>query len=384
MADEGRPTEDQAPRGVDLLKQPRSLAFAVAGTVLAAIVLTIVVAVATSGDDAGAGPGTGVVGAATETPFDTPTDTLGPTPTDEPDASIDPTGTTTGTPAQTQAPTVSPTASSIASTPSPTATNAPTQTPTVGDGPAVSTPVASTPIPGNDVTAAADDFASQIGQEYGVRVQTDGQYWGATETAQMRNLGAVATALASLPPDVLAAINANIAGPLVILSNNHGRTEDGWQPYGDRAANFYSNEDRGDGFRAANQIVLQPGSSAQTIAHEMFHGYQMRDQNPGEYVAAMLTPEMKSFMAATGWVQLVSDQVIQNSANGSWETVNQYFRYDGRQLNYVNEFGNRSSLFAPNPLEAYAEAAGLYYAHADGITLPDWPDYWDWFDENLG
>ena len=42
------------------------------------------------------------------------------------------------------------------------------------------------------------------------------------------------------------------------------------------------------------------------------------------------------------------------------------------------------SLFAPNPLEAFAEAGGLYYAHSAATTLPDWPEYWAWFAANVG
>ena len=42
------------------------------------------------------------------------------------------------------------------------------------------------------------------------------------------------------------------------------------------------------------------------------------------------------------------------------------------------------SLFAPNPLEAFAEAGGLYYAHSPSTTLPDWPEYWAWFAANVG
>jgi hypothetical protein len=42
------------------------------------------------------------------------------------------------------------------------------------------------------------------------------------------------------------------------------------------------------------------------------------------------------------------------------------------------------NLHAPNPLEAYAEAAGLYYARSVATELPGWPEFWGWFDANLG
>jgi len=116
----------------------------------------------------------------------------------------------------------------------------------------------------------------------------------------------------------------------------------------------------------------------------VIHAYQLRNEGPGEYVNALLSPEMKSFMAATGWRQLVSDDVLLNSSDQSWDVINQMFVYEGRALVYVNDFGGTSTLFAPNPLEGWAEAAGLYYAHSPAIELPDWPDYWAWFDSNPG
>jgi hypothetical protein len=186
-----------------------------------------------------------------------------------------------------------------------------------------------------------------------------------------------------MPGNVLSAVNA--ARPLTFLSNRGGRTEAGWQPYGDREANFYCNEDRTfSGPVAANQVVLQPGANSQTIAHEMIHAYQMRNSGPGDYAAALLTPEMKSFMEATGWVQTGSDADVRAAAAGGWDSLDTLYEYHGRSLGYTNEFGTPMTLYAPNPLEAYAEAGGLYYGHASSLTLPDWPEYWAWFEANLG
>jgi hypothetical protein len=279
-------------------------------------------------------------------------------------------GAAAATPALTEAPTVTPVVSSVSATP------------TVGD--AVSaTPSTGTPATEPTLAPEAAALAAAIESRFGVTVATEGQHWGIDGAAQVRNLTSLDVALSSLPEAVVQAVNDNEGGPLVILSNGGGRTEDGWQPYGDRAANFYTNEDRGpDGTRAANEVVLQPGSNAQTIAHEVLHAYQMRALPPGDYVAGLLTPEMKSFMEATGWRQLVADDVVR--AATSWETINSYFAYEGRPQNYENQYGSMVSLFAPNPLEAYAEAGGLYYARAFGTALPDWPEYWDWFDANVG
>lgn len=256
-------------------------------------------------------------------------------------------------------------------------------TPTI-DGAWSATPIYTTPEPSGPLSPAAMQLRASIEARYGVRVLVDGQSWGDDGDSQLRNLGAVEAALANIPANLLASVNANGGGALTVLSNSGGRTEDGWQPYGDREANFYCNEDRdADGQHAANQVVLQPGSNAQTIAHEIMHAWQTRNSAPGDYISALLTPDMKSFMAATGWTQLASDDDVR-AAGGSWASLNAMFSYNGRATTYVNEYGTTVSLFAPNPLEALAEAGGLYYAHSAGTTLPDWPEYWAWFAANAG
>ncbi len=274
-------------------------------------------------------------------------------------------------------------AASIAPTVMP-ATSSATASPTI-DGAWSATPSVSTPAPSTDLTPSAAALASSLESQYGVRIVTAGQDWGADETAQLRNIGAVGGALAGVPASVRSAIAGNAGGALTYLSNDGGRTKAGWQPYGDRQANYYSNEDVIAGNHvAANQIVLQPGSTAQTVAHEMMHAYQMRGQAPGNYVLALLTPEMKSFMQATGWQQTASADEVRAAASHSWETLDADFTYSGRALTYASEKGDMLSLFAPNPLEAFAEAGGLYYAHSATTTLPDWPEYWAWFAANVG
>lgn len=267
--------------------------------------------------------------------------------------------------------------------PTPTALSTSTNPPVITDAPTTGTTTAP-PAPATTAPLSAAAVARQIGNDFGVVVITDGQDWGSDEQSQHRNLGALRTALIAMPDSLVAQIAAGPGGPLTFLSNNNGRTVDGWQPYGDRAANFYTNEDRGaNGSRQSHQIVLQTGSGAQTIAHEMAHAYQMIGVGTGEYVDSLLTDDMKSFMAATGWVQLVSDDELRANADQSWATINGMFRYEGRNLTYINEFGTSVSLYTPNPIEGYAEAAGLYYAHGAG-SLPDWSEYWSWFDANLG
>lgn len=329
------------------------LAFALS---ICAIVFTISAALSTGNATSSAAPG--IVGAVAETPariF---------VPADAPSA--------TPAPQLTDAATAEPTAA-------PSITLAPTI-----DGAWSATPAATTPAPATDVANPVATLVASIEGMYGVRVLTAGQDWGRDKASQLRNLGALSTSLASMPDNVRAANAGNASGRLTFLSNNIGSTEGGWQPYGARAANFYSNEDFVAGAQvAASQIVLQPGSTAQTIAHEMMHAYQLRGEAPGDYAGALLTLEMKSFMQATGWTQLVSDKEVRSHA-ASWESLNADFSYGGLPLAYYNERGETATLFAPNPLEAYAEAGGLYYAHSSGTTLPDWPEYWGWFSANVG
>lgn len=270
--------------------------------------------------------------------------------------------------------------SSIAVTPRATASSV-SATPTVGDAISIS-PLSPTPVVSN-LTPAASALARSIASQFGVRIVTGGQDWGADGDLQLRNIGAVGVALAGLPESVRTTVNAE--RPLTFLSNHTGATEAGWEPYGQREANYYSNEDVSTSGRvAANQVVLQPGSNSQTIAHEIMHAYQMRDVDPGQYALALLTREMKSFMAATGWTQRGSDDDVRNAANDGWTAINSMFTYNGRSLDYTNQFGDAMSLYIPNPIEAYAEAGGLYYGHDAGIELPDWPEYWDWFQANTG
>ena len=139
--------------------------------------------------------------------------------------------------------------------------------------------------------------------------------------------------------------------PRPILPSIAGRTLAGWQPYGYGAANFYATQDwDGNVHTVASQIVLQTGANRVTIAHELLHAYQMRDAPAGSYGQALLTEEMGAFMAATGWVQIVSDEELQAAVHGSWDEIAALFRYDGADLGYVSETGETLEAFAPNPI----------------------------------
>ena len=276
------------------------------------------------------------------------------------------------------------TASAAATDPiSPTAASSVSATPTLGDAWSA-TPVPTTPVPASTLSPAAAAFAAEIEADWGIEVATAGQDWGPDATAQLQNLAALAGALEALPAGVVAAATHNSHGALAVLSNNGGRTLTGWQPYGDRAANFYATRDwDGQAAHDTSQIILQPGSDRMTIAHEMLHAYQMRDVPSGEYGSALLTAEMRSFMQMAGWVQTVSDEELADRIHGSWDEIETLFTYEGRNLTYLNN-GGTVQAYMPNPVEAFAVAGALYYATPAGTELPDWPEYWAWFAANLG
>lgn len=306
---------------------------------------------------------------ATDAPVtDGPTSTIA-VPTESPE----PQPTITGTPAATGTTTVTPTVGEAASA-----------TPTLGEAWSA-TPTSSTPGPTAGLWPAAADLVDQIEAEWGIDVVTEGQNWGSTEAQQLKNLGALAGALEALPANAVAAATHNDHGTLAVLSNNAGRTLAGWQPYGSGAANFYATEDFGsDGRFETSQIVLQTGSSQMTIAHELLHAYQMRDVASGMYGEALLTDEMTSFMAATGWQPNVSAEVLATSVDGSWESIGALFDYSGPELVYESEIGEMVHAHTPNPVEAFAVVGALYYSAPEGTPVPGWADYWAWFDANLG
>lgn len=224
---------------------------------------------------------------------------------------------------------------------------------------------------------------------FGIRLMLEGQDWGPDEANRLANLGAAIDAFGRLPAQVRSAIGpAHPHGPLHFLSNSHGRTLLGWQPYGDFPIGFYTNSDRDQGgsLAPANQVVLIPGFSDISIGHELLHAYQFRAAPPGRYGLAIIGAEMKSFMNAVGWRQIGSDQEITEAAaaDATWQEFNALFVYEGRQLTYLTSAGTMTTLTPPNPLEAYAVAGSFYYTRPADLALPDWPEYWMWFQANLG
>jgi hypothetical protein len=292
-------------------------------------------------------------------------------------------------PTQSQAP--APVVRGEVATPAPTLTPQPTIASSVSASP---TPTASSweqppafepPSPGPAPAAAALALAADAKARYGVEIVLEGQDWGDDEAEQVQNVGAVISAMQMLPQTLISSIVQTPHGALTFVSNREGRTLDGWRPYGTSSRNFYTNSDHGPGgYHPSHQIVLATGAPPMTIAHELIHAWQFRNAAPDAYVETLLGDEMRSFMAAVGWRQVATDEEVRAAVNEHWETVNRLFVYEGRELPYIDEWGNNLVMRASNPLEAMATVGAIYYARPAHMPLPDWPEYWTWFDATFG
>jgi hypothetical protein len=229
-------------------------------------------------------------------------------------------------------------------------------------------PVFVPPAPAAPLAPAAEALVAYANGAFGIDIITEGQDWGDDEAAQTANIGAVVSAWQRLPLQVTSSIVEHPHGGLQILSNEQGRTSGGWQPYGNVATSFYTNSDQGvEGYRASHQIVLATGADLDTALHELLHAYALRGAGADEYVAAFLADELQSFMGATGWQMLISEDGLLASSHEPWDVVNSLFAYAG------------AGPAASNPLEAFASAGAAYYA-GGGDGSPEAA----WFAANLG
>lgn len=240
-------------------------------------------------------------------------------------------------------------------------------------------------VAGAPVLSGAAALAADANATYGINIVVEGQDWGDSEAAQETNIGAVISAVQRLPDTVISAAVAHPAGPLTFVSNDHGATLDGWQPYGGHPMTYYTNSDQGiGGYHASNQVVLSVGTGTMSIAHEILHAYQNRNVGPDEYALALLQPEMGSFMEATGWRQVGSEAEVNEAVDQPWSALNGLYVYEGRPLTYTSGGGGSAMMTADNPIEAFAIAGSVYYARPSWMALPDWPEYWAWFDAHIG
>jgi hypothetical protein len=218
-----------------------------------------------------------------------------------------------------------------------------------------------------------------------VRIIIDGQDWGPNEASQEANVQAIISAMDRLPDRVMSAVVGHVHGPLTFVSNDEGRTLDGWQPYGDHPMTFYTNSDQGaGGYHASNQVVVSVGEPSMSVGHEILHAYQARNVGPDEYALALLQPEMRSFMDATGWRQTGTDQTVRQAVNQPWSVVDSLYVYEGRTLTYNTAGGHTTVITAANPFEAFAIAGSIYYTRPSWMPLPDWPEYWGWYEATVG
>ena len=245
------------------------------------------------------------------------------------------------------------------------------------------TPVAPAPAPPSLPEAAR--LAAEAGDAYGVRIVLEGQDWGSDEASQVANVQAVINAIDRLPDTVISAVVAHAHGPLTFVSNGQGRTLDGWQPYGGHPMTYYTNSDQGPrGYHASNQVVVSVGATSISIGHEILHAYQFRNVSPDEYALALLQPEMRSFMQATGWRQTGSDEQVRQTINQPWSALDSLYVYEGRALTYSTASGATNTIAPSNPVEAFAVTGSMYYTRPSWMPLPDWPEYWAWFRANVG
>jgi hypothetical protein len=240
------------------------------------------------------------------------------------------------------------------------------------------------PAPATSPVAEAARLAAEANNAYGVRVVLDGQDWG-SEASQATNVQAVISAIDRLPDTVISAVVAHDNGPITFVSNDEGRTLDGWQPYGGHPMTYYTNSDQGTGgYHASNQVVLSVGATSISVGHEILHAYQFRNVSPDEYALALLQPEMRSFMAATGWRQTGTDDQVRQTVNQPWSALDSLYVYEGRPLTYSTSSGATTTITPSNPIEAFAVTGSIYYTRPSWMPQPDWPEYWAWFRANVG
>jgi len=148
---------------------------------------------------------------------------------------------------------------------------------------------------------------------------------------------------------------------------------------------YYTNSDQGPGgYHAANQVVLSVGATSSSIGHEILHAYQARGVGPDEYALSLLQPEMRSFMLATGWRQIGTDEQVRAAKDQPWSVLNALYVYEGSPLKYSTGSGGGSiTLVAANPFEAFAIAGSMYYTRPAWVPDPNWTAYWTWFQSHL-
>ncbi len=89
-------------------------------------------------------------------------------------------------------------------------------------------------------------------------------------------------------------------------------------------------------------------------------------------------------MEATGWRQSGSDEQVRQAVNQPWSALDSLYVYEGRPLTYSTASGATGTIAPANPIEAFAVTGSIYYTRPSWMPLPDWPEYWAWFQANVG
>ena len=218
---------------------------------------------------------------------------------------------------------------------------------------AVASAAAEAPVGANASLSPVDRWAAQ-----GIDLVMQGEEWDDLSLAN------VDQALSALPPGLLTSLGNPALGEMQIVVNREGRELSGTQPYGG-PANFYSTND------GVNELVLYPHQSAFTVLHELGHAYNLRRTPAGRYALVLLDPEMQSFMAATGWQVLATDDQVRAAV----DQIGVSYSYSGGFM--------WSNLSHFDPLEDFANSFAMYFL--DSATLNSLsPARYDWFAANIG
>ncbi len=178
------------------------------------------------------------------------------------------------------------------------------------------------------------------------------------------SLANVQAAVAALPSSVQAKLGNPAFGQVKILVNSQGRTASGFQPYG-QAANFFSTNE------STNEVVLYPQQSAFTILHELGHAYNLRFSPAGNYASVLAMPEMQSFMAATGWVLLTPVAQVAGMYDHSQVSLS----YNGAPV--------WTSMSRNDPLEDFANSFATYFLNKADLAARS-PERYAWFVSHFG
>jgi hypothetical protein len=192
----------------------------------------------------------------------------------------------------------------------------------------------------------------------GIYIETQNQ---ALDDASLSNVDA---ALSALPARLLGSLGNPALGSLHILVNTEGRVLSGDRPYGGPANFFSTNE-------GTNELVLYPNQSVFTIVHELGHSYNLRGVGAGRYAMVLLDPEMRSFLAATGWQITSTDEQIRTAV----DHIHVAYTYTGSF--------HWPRMSNDDPLEDFANSFAMYFLDPGALRQSS-PERYTWMAGTFG